>query len=95
MPGGEIDCFYVHHARQGEGIGAALLRHLERAARRRGLEQLELDASVTGMSFFRRMGFVVMRRQKKIYRGQPFRQYRMRRIIGNVQRSGPGSRRSR
>ena len=71
---GAIDCFYVHHAHQGEGVGAALMARVEREARRRGSTRLVADVSLTAEPFFRRMGFRVVRRQVKIYRNRPFRQ---------------------
>jgi putative acetyltransferase len=71
---GAIDCFYVHHAHQGKGVGAALMARVEREARRQGNTRLVADVSLTAEPFFRRMGFRVVRRQVKIYRNRPFRQ---------------------
>jgi putative acetyltransferase len=73
-PEGAIDCFYVHHAHQGRGVGAALMGRVEREARGRGAAGLVADVSLTAESFFRRMGFRVVRRQVKIYRNRAFRQ---------------------
>lgn len=69
---GEIDCLYVHHAYQHQGVGAALLARVEREARRRHNPRLRADVSLTAQPFFRRMGFSVVRRQVRIYRGRPF-----------------------
>lgn len=77
---GEIDCFYVYHACQRQAVGARLLRRLERAARWRGVVVLEVDAGITAVPFFRRMGFQV-RRRMNIHRGQRFRQHRMRKVL--------------
>jgi putative acetyltransferase len=74
---GHIDCFYVHHAWQGKGVGSRLLRGIEQQARRGRLKKLFADVSLTAMPFFKHHGFVVQRRQKKIYRGQRFVQYVM------------------
>jgi putative acetyltransferase len=73
-PEGAIDCFYVHHAHQGKGVGAALMARLEREARRRGAARLVADVSITAQSFFRHMGFRLVRRQVKIYRNRAFKQ---------------------
>jgi putative acetyltransferase len=71
---GEIDCFYVHHAHQYRGIGAALLAQAEREALARGNTRLLADVSITAEPFFRRVGFRVARRQIKIYRNRAFKQ---------------------
>lgn len=73
-PTGEIDCFYVHHARQQKGIGATLMARIERQARSHGNARLQADVSITAEPFFRRMGFRVVRRQTKIYRNRSFEQ---------------------
>ncbi len=73
-PTGEIDCFYVHHARQHRGGGAALMARIEREARCRGNARLHADVSITAAPFFCRMGFRVVRRQTKIYRNRAFKQ---------------------
>jgi putative acetyltransferase len=69
---GDIDCLYVHHAHQHHGVGAALMARVEREARRRHNARLRADVSITAQPFFRRMGFTVVRRQVRIYRGRPF-----------------------
>jgi GNAT superfamily N-acetyltransferase len=71
---GEIDCFYVHHGHQHRGIGAALMARIERAALARGNSRVIADVSITAESFFRRMGFRVVRRQIKLYRNRAFKQ---------------------
>ncbi len=74
---GHIDCFYVHYAWQGKGVGSRLLNTIERQARQRRLNRLFVDVSLTAMPFFKRHGFAIKRKQKKIYRGQRFSQYVM------------------
>jgi len=73
-PYGEIDCFYVHPARQRRGVGAALMARVIRETRRRGNSRLRADVSTTAEPFFRRMGFQVVRRQIKIYHNRAFKQ---------------------
>jgi putative acetyltransferase len=74
---GHIDCFYVHHRWQGRGVGSSLMRRVEREARSRGIVRLFADVSITARPFFRKAGFQVVRRQKKIYRNRCFRQFSM------------------
>ena len=71
---GEIDCFYVHHAHQYRGIGAALMAQAEHEALAHGNTRLLADVSITAEPFFRRVGFRVARRQIKIYRNRAFKQ---------------------
>lgn len=71
---GEIDCFYVHHAHQHHGIGAALMARVECEARGHGNSRLVADVSITAEPFFRRMGFRVLRRHIKIVRNRAFKQ---------------------
>jgi putative acetyltransferase len=73
-PTGEIDCFYVHHAHQHRGVGAALMARIEREAHARGSSRLTADVSITAEPFFRRMGFRIVRRQIKIFRNRAFKQ---------------------
>jgi putative acetyltransferase len=81
-PEGAIDGFYVHHAHQGRGVGAALMGRIEREARRRGATRLVADMSLTAEPFFRRIGFRVVRRQVKIYRNRAFKQAVMEKQMG-------------
>jgi len=78
---GHIDCFYVHHAWQGKGVGSRLLKAIEHQARRGRLNRLFADVSLTAMPFFKRHGFAIKRKQKKIYRGQRFSQYVMVKLL--------------
>lgn len=55
---GEVDAVYVSPGRQGEGIGATLLRSLEDAARAAGLETLHLSATLNAEAFYERAGYV-------------------------------------
>ncbi len=74
---GYIDCFYVHHLQQGRGVGKALMRKMIQLAKRYHLRRLRADVSITARAFFEGRGFRLVRRQKKIYRGQPFKQLLM------------------
>lgn len=76
-PRGYIGAFFVHHNQQRQGVGRQLMLALFKAARARGLTRLNADVSITAQPFFRHMGFQLLRRTKRFYRNQVFRQYRM------------------
>jgi putative acetyltransferase len=54
---GEVRAVYVHGEHVRDGVGTALLEHLEAAARERGLRSLELTASMNAVGFYERHGF--------------------------------------
>ncbi len=54
---GEVEAVYVLPGRQSEGIGGALLRFLEDAARAAGLERLHLSATLNAVPFYERAGY--------------------------------------
>jgi GNAT superfamily N-acetyltransferase len=56
--GGLVHAVYVHPESARRGVGTALLRALEREARRRGLSTLVLESTATGHPFYRSRGFV-------------------------------------
>jgi len=74
---GHIDCFYMHHAWQRQGVGFRLMERREREARKRMLPGLFPDVSITARPFFEKMGFRVVREQTKRYRGVGFDQTSM------------------
>jgi GNAT superfamily N-acetyltransferase len=55
---GGVEAVYVLPGRQGEGIGRALLRSLEDAARVVGLKRLHLSATLNAAPFYERAGYV-------------------------------------
>lgn len=52
-----IDCFYVHHEYQGQGVGKALMNHVLDIALKNGIKKLRVDASITAKPFFMKLGF--------------------------------------
>lgn len=78
---GYIDAFFVHRSMQRKGVGRQLMLALFQASRAKGLTRLSADVSITAEPFFRAMGFQLIRRTKRFYRNQIFRQYRMVRIL--------------
>ena len=66
---GYIDHFFVAAEFAGQGIGAALMRHLHDVARARGTVKLFAHVSLTAEPFFLRAGFIVETRQRPTIRG--------------------------
>jgi GNAT superfamily N-acetyltransferase len=52
-----IQALFVAPDRQGRGVGRMLLGVAEAAARRRGVAELQVPASLTALGFYERMGF--------------------------------------
>lgn len=78
---GYIEAFFVHHGYQHQGVGRQLMQALFQVARAQGTARLHADVSVTARPFFQQMGFQLVRRTKRFYRNQVFRQYRMARSL--------------
>ncbi len=74
---GHVDCFYVHHRYQRQGVGRALIERIVQQARREGGTRLFADVSLTARPFFRNMGFMVVRRRANYYRRCVFTQFVM------------------
>jgi putative acetyltransferase len=75
---GHIGAVYVHADWQGEGIASALLNEMEKEAVAHGVTSLSTEASITAQPFFAKLGFETLSAQDVEYRGQLFRNYRMR-----------------
>ena len=59
-----IDCFYVHHEYQGQGVGKALMNHILDIASKNGIKIVRVDASITAKAFFESFGFVETRKNE-------------------------------
>ncbi|MBI6655970.1 GNAT family N-acetyltransferase [Pseudomonas sp. MF6751] len=55
---GEIGALFVLPAYMGQGLGKAMLAHLEGVARQHAIEQVVLDATLNAVSFYRACGYV-------------------------------------
>ncbi|MCE7926180.1 MAG: GNAT family N-acetyltransferase [Haliscomenobacteraceae bacterium CHB4] len=74
---GEIDFLYVHKDFQGKGIASALLKQVERLARKRGISVLYAAASATARGFFENNGFVTLAEQRLMLRGTEIANFKM------------------
>lgn len=68
-PIGHIDCFYCHHAYQGQGVGKRLYHRLEQEARSLHLDRLWVEASITAKPFFEHLGFQTLH-ENQVLRNQ-------------------------
>jgi predicted GNAT family N-acyltransferase len=59
LPDGHIGRMAVLRGARGQGVGAALLRELMRAARQQGHREVELSAQQQAQGFYLRFGFTV------------------------------------
>jgi putative acetyltransferase len=76
-PPDHIDMTYVHPEHQRRGVAAALLATVEAEARRRGVNVLNVEASITSRPFFLSRGFEIITPQIVTARGEEFLNYRM------------------
>ena len=74
---GHIDCFYVHHLHQRQGVGSRIYRAIEAKARELNLACLDTEASITAKPFFHSQGFTIINSQQVSCRGQTLTNYRM------------------
>jgi len=70
---GRIDFLYVHKDYQGRGIAKNLLKQIERLAKKKGLECLTTESSITAREFFEKAGFSVHTENRKMLKGLEFR----------------------
>lgn len=69
---GHIDCFYVHHQYQRQGVGRKIYQAIEIKARELKLTRLYTEASITAKPFFINQGFIVIKQQQVFCRGVAF-----------------------
>ncbi|WP_114284262.1 GNAT family N-acetyltransferase [Candidatus Halocynthiibacter alkanivorans] len=74
---GHVDLAFVSPDYMGRGIGLALYRKLEAAARNRNLTFMTTEASLTAKPLFERQGWQVEARQSVIRNGVILPNYRM------------------
>ena len=77
---GHIDCFYVHHLYQRQGVGSKIYQTIEIKARELKLTRLFTEASITAKPFFVNQGFVVIKQQQVFCRGVAFINFLMEKL---------------
>ncbi|TWU07327.1 putative N-acetyltransferase YafP [Symmachiella macrocystis] len=84
LPSGYIDHFYVHHERQGQGVGKLLYAAIEADAHQQNLDELTADVSITARPFFTARGFTVVA-QQEVSRGTTvLRNFKMIKRLSNA-----------
>ncbi|MBS0629261.1 MAG: GNAT family N-acetyltransferase [Verrucomicrobia bacterium] len=78
---GYIDRLFVDKKYQGSGVARKIFQKLEEEARRLGLTELTIDASLIAMPVAKRQGFEVVKEDRKIYRGAEFHNFIMRKVL--------------
>ena len=81
---GHIDCFYVHHEFQGEGVGSALMAAIETDAKEKNITRIYAEVSITARQFFEGRGFHVINKQNVVIRGVELINFVMEKIYDHV-----------
>lgn len=76
-----LDCLYVRHDAQRQGVATALVRELEARARTLGLGTLRAEASITARPFFERRGYATIAPQEVEIRGVKLTNFRMEKTL--------------
>ncbi len=79
-PGGYIDCFYVHHEHQAQGVGSVLINAIEKKVKEGNIPHIYADVSITAKPFFKSQGFHVVKEQEVIIRGCTLKNFKMQKI---------------
>jgi putative acetyltransferase len=61
LGGDKLRSLFVEPGRQGRGVGARLVAHLEAHARKAGVIELHLSSSITARGFYERLGYRLIR----------------------------------
>lgn len=77
LPGGYLNCLYVHPHHQQQGIASVLLKHATASARQEGCSKLYADVSKAALPFFQRHGFVNLRENHIARENEVLINYRM------------------
>lgn len=59
-PDGHINCMYVHHNYQRQGIASAMFGYASKEATKNGCQAMYVEACILAKAFFLKMGFDVL-----------------------------------
>ncbi|MFV2030167.1 GNAT family N-acetyltransferase [Neisseria sp. S1] len=77
LPGGYLNCLYVHPHHQQQGIASVMLKHAATMALQEGCGKLYADVSKAALPFFQRHGFVNLRENHIARENEVLINYRM------------------
>ena len=80
---GYIDCFYVHHNYQRQGIGLILLNKIINIAEKNNLDMIVANVSITAKSFFEKNTFTIKKKNIIKRDNEELINYTMTRQISN------------
>jgi putative acetyltransferase len=81
---GHVDLLYTNYRFQRQGVARNLYQEVEIEARRRAVQRLFTEASITARHFFENMGFAIIHEQCVEFRGVIFKNYAMEKHIRDV-----------
>jgi len=65
-----IDHLYVNHLYLGKGVASRLIHHVENIALKNSVKELKSDVSITALLFFEKKGYVVVKRNENLHKGE-------------------------
>jgi len=74
---GLIDHFFCHHEYQRQGVGRALMNHVQEKGQLRGISRYYSEVSITARPFYEHQGFHVVREKIADMKGQKLQYYIM------------------
>jgi GNAT superfamily N-acetyltransferase len=81
MVGNYVSRVFVGNGYRGLGYGKMIALEIEQQALARGINQLELDASLTSRSFWERLGWRVTAREVEMVEDEPLEYYKMIKVL--------------
>ena len=78
---GHIDCFYVHHNHQGEGVGQLMMTTILKLANNKKLTEVYAEVSITAKPFFEKNGFITEYKNVVVREEQELINYTMRKQL--------------
>lgn len=81
---GYLHSMFVHREWQRKGVASMLLSELERHAAECGVSEITSEVSITARPFFEKHGYIVAQEQTRRANRLYLKNYRMRKVLGNI-----------
>jgi putative acetyltransferase len=78
---GYLDHIFVHDQHQNEGIATDLLATLEQAAQELNISRVFADVSITAKPFFEKRDFILVKENRKEFKGVVFVNFTMEKFL--------------